>query len=102
MERVFGAGFGYAALRDGREQPLLSGRRLVHITTSGARSVWLDEQGAWNSLRNLFDNYFGKICGMQVHPHIHFDSIVPGLDQRWITETLKTLETKVREYFDPL
>ena len=99
IERVFGAGFGYAELRDGGARPLLRERQLIHITTSGSRSAWLNEQGSWDSFRKLFDEYFGNVCGMQVRPHIHFDSIVPGLDQRWITANLQTLKSKVREYF---
>jgi hypothetical protein len=38
---------------------------------------------------------------MHVRPHIHFDSIVPGLEQRWIETNLKTLEMKLVEYFGP-
>jgi NAD(P)H dehydrogenase (quinone) len=99
IERVFGAGFGYAQLRAGGQEPLLVGRQLIHITASGSSSAWLNEQGVWESLRNLFGAYFGKICGMQVRPHIHFDSIVTGLKDRWVDANLRTLETRVKEYF---
>jgi NAD(P)H dehydrogenase (quinone) len=101
IERVFGVGFGYAELHGGGRGPLLTDRQLVHVSASGSSSAWLNEQGAWVSLRNLFDDYFGKVCGMRVRPHIHFDSIVPGLAQRWVGVNLKTLETKVHEYFGP-
>jgi NAD(P)H dehydrogenase (quinone) len=99
IERVFGAGFGYEQLRAGGQGPLLTGRDLVHITASGSTSAWLNEQGSWESFRGLFDTYFGKVCGMRVRQHIHFDAIVPGLKQRWIDTNLKTLETKVNTYF---
>ncbi len=99
IERVFGAGFGYAQLRAGGREPLLAGRQLIHITASGSSSAWLNEQGAWESLRNLFGVYFGRVCGMDVRPHIHFDSVVPGLKQRWVDANLKTLEIRVKEYF---
>lgn len=101
VERVFGATFGYAQLRAGGQEPLLVGRQLIHISASGSSSAWLNEQGAWESLRTLFDTYFGKICGMRVRRHIHFGSIVPGLKRRWIDTNLKTLETKLKEYFGP-
>jgi NAD(P)H dehydrogenase (quinone) len=99
IERVFGAGFGFAQKHGGGMTPLLTGRQLVHISASGSRLAWLNEQGVWSSLRTLFDEYFGTLCGMHVHPHIHFDSIVPGIEQRWINENLNTLQTKVRDYF---
>ena len=99
IERVFGLGFGYATLHAGGQDPLLTGRQLIHITASGSSSAWLNEQGAWISMRTLFDDYFGKVCGMRVRPHIHFDSIFPGLDPRWVNENLKTLKVKVLEYF---
>jgi NAD(P)H dehydrogenase (quinone) len=96
---VFGADFGYAQKHGGGMTPLLTGRQLVHISTSGSRLAWLNEQGVWSSLRTLFDEYFGTLCGMRVQPHIHFDSIVPGIDQRWTNENLNTLQTKVQNYF---
>ncbi len=99
IDRVFGAGFGYSQLRAGRQKPLLAGRQLISITASGSSAAWLNEQGAWVSLRNLFDDYLGRVCGMRVRPHIHFDSIVPGLKKRWVDTNLKTLETRTQEYF---
>lgn len=99
IERVFGAGFGYADLRDGGCNPLLNGRQLIHVTASGSSSAWLNERGGWTSTRTLFEDYFGMICGLRVRPHIHFGSIVPGLDRRWINEHLETLATKLRDAF---
>ena len=86
IERVFGVGFGYALFRDGGQKPLLNGRKLIHLSSSGSRSAWLNEQGAWDSILNLFDDYFAQVCGMTVYPRIHFDSIVPGLESRWVNE----------------
>lgn len=99
IDRIFGAGFGYAQLRAGGLEPLLGGRQLITITVSGSSSAWLNEQGSWESLRSLFDTYLGKVCGMRVRPHIHFDSVAPGLAGRWIDTNLMTLETRLTEYF---
>lgn len=101
IERVFGASFGYAQLRAGGDEPMLVGRQLIHVTASGSSSTWLNEEGGWESLRNLFDTYLGKVCGMRVRPHIHFDSIMHGLQGRWVDTNLKTLETRLRQYFGP-
>jgi NAD(P)H dehydrogenase (quinone) len=99
IDRIFGAGFGYAQLRRGGHEPLLSGRQLITVTASGSSTAWLNEQGSWESLRSLFDTYLGRICGLRVRPHIHFDSITHGLRGRWVDVNLKTLETRVTEYF---
>lgn len=101
IDRVFGLGFGYNILRDGGQEPLLGGKQLIHLTSSSSRNAWLNEQGAYYSLRNLFDDYFGRVCGLQVRPHIHSDSINPGLDTRWVREALKSAEIQIRRYFDP-
>lgn len=99
IERVFGVGFGYENLTGGGQNPLLTDRHLIHVTSSGSTNAWLNEQGAWLSMHNLFETYLARICGMRMRPHIHFDAIVPGLSERWISVNLATLESKVRECF---
>jgi NAD(P)H dehydrogenase (quinone) len=101
VDRVFGAGFGYARLKAGGQEPLLTNRHLIHITASGSSSAWLNEQGATGSARTLFEDTFARACGMRVRPHIHFDNIVPNLEPRWIAMSLKTLETQLVKYFGP-
>ena len=99
IERVFGVGFGYENLTGGGQHPLLTDRCLIHVTSSGSTNAWLNEQGDWISMHNLFENYFARICGMRIEPHIHFDAIVPGLGAKWIASNLAALETKLRETF---
>lgn len=101
IDRVFGAGFGYAQLHAGGRQPLLSNRHLIHVTASGSSAAWLDEQGATGSSRTLFQDTFARACGLRVRPQIHFDGIVPGLAPRWLAANLKTLETNLIQYFGP-
>lgn len=101
MERVFGLGFGYETLRNGSQGPLLTSKQMIHLTSSSSRNAWMNEQGAFHSLRNLFDDYFGRVCGMQVRPHIHSPSIEGDTEERWILEALKSAETRLRKYFDP-
>src|SRR5476651_842445 len=45
VERVFGMGFGYGAADNGT-RPLLMGKSLVSITTSGAPDHWVGQSGA--------------------------------------------------------
>ena len=53
MERVFGMGFAYGP--GGGTEPLLAGRRMISITSSGAPKDWVVDTGAWQALRKLFD-----------------------------------------------
>ncbi len=99
IDRVFGVGFGYAMKGWGDREPLLSGRQLVNVTSSGSTRAWLNEQGSWTSLWYLFDKYFGAVCGMDVRPHIHLDSVIPGMDARDANEKLTTVRMKVAEFF---
>jgi NAD(P)H dehydrogenase (quinone) len=101
IERVFGAGFGYNSVARGGEQPLLTGRQMIHVTASASSTAWLNEQGAWLSLHNLFETYFARICGMRVRPHIHFDSVVTGLTELSAMTYAHELRTKLQAYFAP-
>lgn len=82
IDRVFGAGY-VEPLRGehllGPAHPLLGGKRLLSITSSGSTRRWLDEQGAWLSLQTLFDGYLARSFWMDTPDHLHFESIVEGL-----------------------
>jgi NAD(P)H dehydrogenase (quinone) len=99
IDRVFSAGFGYEVLKQGGQGPLLTGRQLIAITSSGSSHAWLQEQGALHSVRNLFEDYLGRICGMRVRPHIHCDGVVTGLAERWIQQHLGAIREAVWKYF---
>lgn len=78
LERVFGFGFAYG--RGGRSsEPLLTGKKLISITSSGAPTHWVQETGALDAIRTLFDRYFAQLCGLTVVDHLHFGGIVPGI-----------------------
>ena len=78
LERIFGMGFAYGQGAGGNE-PLLGGRRMASISSSGAPKDWIVETGAWIALRNLFDEHFAAVCGLLVVDHLHFGEIVPGI-----------------------
>lgn len=78
IDRVFGMGFGYGMGQGGNE-PLLSGKRMISFTSSGAPKHWLQETGAWDATRKLFDEHVAAVCGLAVVDHVHFDSITPGI-----------------------
>lgn len=84
IERVFGAGFsgpGRAAHLHKPTHELLGGKQLLTFTSSGSTKDWLDAQGAWLSLQTLFDGYLARTFWMDTPDHVHFESIVEGVDE---------------------
>lgn len=81
VERVFGSEFSYRDVHARRPHPLLSGKHLLSITSSGSTATWLDLSGAWMSLRNVFDNYLAKAFSMASSEHLHLESVVEGMTE---------------------
>src|ERR1019366_3094848 len=77
LERVFGYGFAYG--KQGRSEPLLSGRKLLTFSSSGAPLHWVEQTGAFGAIKTLFHQYFAEVCGMAALDHVHFGGIVPGI-----------------------
>ena len=78
VERVFGMGFGYAAAAAGT-RPLLAGKSLVTVSTSGAPGAWVDQTGAIERLRKGFDEHVAAVCGLAVLEHLHLGGVTPGI-----------------------
>ena len=93
MERVFGMGFAYRRGRGGNE-PLLTGKRLLSVSSSGAPMDWVVKTGAWQAMRTLFDSHFAAVCGMDVADHIHFGGVVPGVRTDFVEKCAATIKEK--------
>ncbi len=93
MERVFGMGFAYKRGRGGNE-PLLTGRRLFSVSSSGAPMDWVIKTGAWQAMRTLFDAHFAAVCGLEVADHIHFGGVVPGARKDFVEKCAATVREK--------
>lgn len=78
IERVFGMGFGYGMGAHGNE-PLLLGRAMVSFSSSGAPKSWMEETGAWDAMRKLFDEHVAGVCGLAVLDHLHFGAVSPNM-----------------------
>jgi NAD(P)H dehydrogenase (quinone) len=87
IQRVFGMGFGFAAGLMGN-RPLLTGKKLVSLTSSGAPAEWLQQEGGWSALRNLFDDHVAGVCGLTATEHHHFGQIGPGTSNARVKECL--------------
>ena len=96
VERVLGAGFPWGAVRQRLPHPMLADRRLLSFTSSGTSKQWLEEQGAWLSLRKLFDGYLMRAFSLASADHVHFASIVEGMAERVLNEHLQKVEEAAR------
>jgi NAD(P)H dehydrogenase (quinone) len=97
VDRVFGTGFSYGAIRDRDRHRFLNGKQLLSITTSGNSLQWLDEQGAWLSLRTVFGQYLAKAFSMASSEHLHLASIVDNMCERHVKEELYRVTEMARE-----
>jgi NAD(P)H dehydrogenase (quinone) len=98
LERVFGMGFAYERGNGGND-PLLRGRKMISVTSSGAPTDWVVQSGAWQAVRTLFDAHFGAVCGLEVVDHIHFGGIVPGIRADAVARHAEALREKIAQHF---
>ena len=96
IDRVLGAEVTARQIQDRTATGVLSGRHMLSITTSGAREVWLDEQGQIESLRNLSTRYLRNAFSMASCEHLHFGGIVEGLSKRFGDQYLYDVEERAK------
>ncbi|RAK62873.1 NAD(P)H-dependent oxidoreductase [Phenylobacterium kunshanense] len=96
VDRVFGMGFGFRPAFGGTE-PALSGRRLISFTTSGAPDAWMNQTGALEGLRRLFDAHLAGTTGLTVADHVHFGGMVSGITEEAFEEVIEAVRRKAGE-----
>lgn len=79
VDRVFGMGFGYSRFGLEGNQPLLSGRKLVSFTSSGAPQHWVESSGAWDAMRKHFDDHLAAVTGLELIGHHNIGGVTSGL-----------------------
>ena len=97
VDRVFGAGFSHRAVREQMMHPLMTGKALLSFTSSGSSRAWLEEQGAYESLRTVFDTYIRHAFSLASARHVHFPTIVENSKKSYIDECLFEVEEEARE-----
>lgn len=100
VDRVFGEGFGSRAGLLG-STPLLAGRWLTSVTTSGAPDHWVRSTGALQALMTTFDHHLAAVCGLTVTEHLHFGSIGPDLDPDAGRDVLDQMADGLTALFPP-
>lgn len=96
VDRVLGSDFSFRAVKARDAKSRLAGTHLLSLTSSGTSQIWLDEQGEWQSLVQVFDHYLGRAFSMASTEHVHFSSIVHGLSERFFLQYMQ----EVREAAD--
>ncbi len=82
VERVLGSDISYRAVHDRDAKSPLAGKPLLSFTSSGNSQIWLEEQGEWQSLVQVFDRYLERAFSMAPSQHVHFSPIGEGLSER--------------------
>jgi NAD(P)H dehydrogenase (quinone) len=100
VERVFGMGFGYGPADLGT-RPLLKGKSLVSISTSGAPNSWVCQTGAMKRLREGFDEHLAAVCGFSVIDHLHLGGVTPGIRPDAAEAMLDQVACMARRHFAP-
>lgn len=72
---------------------------MLSFTSSGAPIDWVKKTGAWDAVRNLFDEHFAAVCGFKIVDHVHFGSIVPGIRQDVVERHCQTVRDTVSAHF---
>ena len=100
VERVFGMGFGYGEAGNGA-RPLLGGKSLISISTSGAPNAWVGQTGVMARLREGFDEHLGAVCGLSVIDHLHLGGVTPGIRPDAAAAMLDKVTRMARRHFAP-
>jgi NAD(P)H dehydrogenase (quinone) len=98
IDRVFARGFAYES-HQGTVHGLLSGKKSVLITLSGAPLPLLVTSGNWNAVQVLQDTHILRSAGFELLEHLHFDEVVPQLAHTIAERYLARLRTCVRQRF---
>jgi NAD(P)H dehydrogenase (quinone) len=98
IDRVFARGFAYES-RDGIVKGLLSGKKSVLITLSGAPLPLLVRSGNWNAVQVLQDTHILRSAGFDLLEHLHFDNVVPHLSNALAEQYMERVLACARKRF---
>ncbi|MGC8533965.1 MAG: NAD(P)H-dependent oxidoreductase [Rhizomicrobium sp.] len=98
IDRVFGFGFAFGP-GPGANTPLLTGKKLLSFTSSGAPADWAERTGALNAERTIFEHHIAALAGLTVLDHIHFGGIVPGIRSDVVMRHLQTARATIAAHF---
>lgn len=98
IDRVFARGFAYDS-HDGIVRGLLSGKRAVLITVSGAPLPLLVSSGRWNAVQMLQDTHILRSSGFDLLEHLHFDEVAPDLSKDAAEQHMARARSCAQQHF---
>jgi NAD(P)H dehydrogenase (quinone) len=98
IDRVFSRGFAYEYRSSGL-RGLLSGKKAILITVSGAPLSWLVKSGSWNAVQALQDTHIFLSCGFALLEHLHFDEVGPELSKAVADQHMARVQSCARRHF---
>lgn len=97
IDRVVGSGVTAREVQDRAAQGVLRDKRMLSITTSGAREIWLDEQAQIESLKNVMSRYLFHAFGIRRGDHLQFGGIVEGFAENFIQQNLREVTDRAKQ-----
>jgi len=98
IDRVFARGFAYEAV-GGQNRGLLTGKRCVLLTLSGAPMSLLRETGKWRAIDMLQDTHVFRSAGFDLLEHLHIDSVEPPMTSALIASIEERARACARRHF---
>jgi NAD(P)H dehydrogenase (quinone) len=98
IDRVFARGFAYDSL-NGVVRGLLSGKKAVLVTISGAPLSVLVGNGRWDAAKVLQDTHIFRSTGFELLEHLHFDEIAPHLPAVVAEQDMERARSCARRHF---
>ena len=99
IERVFGAGFGYASVKGGGNTPMLTGRKMISFTSTGSENTWLVDSGSWDAVRKVFNERLTSACGLESIEHVNFGGVDAEMPAGRVEEAVADVRDVVAEVF---
>jgi len=97
IDRVVGSGVTPAEIQHREAQGVFRGKRLLSVITSGAREIWLDEQGQIDALKDVMGRYLCHAFGIKYVDHLQFGGIVESFSADFIAQNLLDVENRARQ-----
>jgi NAD(P)H dehydrogenase (quinone) len=98
VDRVFARGFAYNSQR-GEVHGLLTGRKCVLATLSGAPLPVLAGNGRWDAVKMLQDTHVFRAVGFELIEHLHFDHVEGGLSTAIVADHLARIRQCALRHF---
>jgi NAD(P)H dehydrogenase (quinone) len=98
IDRVFARGFAYES-RQGVVHGLLTGRRCVIVTLSGAPLPVLAGSGRWDAVKMLQDTHVFRAVGFELLEHLHFDHVEAGLSAAVVNDQRSRIRQCAHQHF---